>query len=254
MSALEFVVTVLMDGRDVTKWVKSVTIDQENSVDRKFSIAFMGWQEFDENSRFDIYGSYNPAQPFQEIMIRNGTIPPDRYRTVDLGRDKTPLVIAEGYDYVWMSKRKAPRKTIILVPGRKNNEDNIKKAIENFGGPIGRYQVWTGMDRLSTALRKLANAGGIKMKSTIPDYNLAPYVIDPSWSYWMAITELSKIYAPHVYYVRQNNTMVLADRMSEVLHSSNQLILSADVVNAITAKPSINSRVRRVIIRIPEWR
>ena len=255
MSGMDFVVTVLMDGRDVTPWVKSVTVTQENSVDRKFIITFVGWQEFNENSRFDIYGSYNPAEPFQEIMIRNGTIPPDRYRTVDLGTDKTPMVIAEGYDYVWLSKRKAPRKTIIMVPGRRNNEDNVKKAIENYGNkPIGRYQVWTGMARLSTALRKLANAGGIRLKSTIPDYDLAPYVIDPSWSYWTALTELAKPYAPHIYYVRQNNTLVLADRMSEVMHTSNKLVLSADIVKALTAKPTTNSRVRRVIIRIPKWR
>lgn len=254
MSGLDFVITVLVDGGDVTQWVKYVKIDQSSTVDRKFEVAFIGWQEFNENSRFDIYGSYDPANPFQEIIIRNGTIPPDRYRTVDLSTAKVPLVVAVGYDYVWMAKRRAPRKTIILVPHRRNNEDNVKKAIENHGKPIGRYQVWPGMNRLSTAVRRLAWAGGLNVRVTIPDYDIQPKVIDPSLSYWHAIKDLAKPFAPHIYYVRQNNTLVLADRMTEVMNTSNSLTLSADSVKAITAVPSVNSRIRRVILRIPEWR
>lgn len=254
MSRIDFSCTVLMDGRDVTSWVKSVSVSQEDSINRQFTITFAAWDQFNENNRFDIYGSYNPANPFAEVMIRNGVIPIDRYRSVTLGPNKVPHVIGNGYDYVWLIKRRAPKKTIILVPNRRNSQDNVTQAIENFKGPIGRYQVWTSIRTLHKAIRKLSAAGGVNVSVNIPDYPMAPYVIDPSWSYWKAIEKLVEPYAPQTYYVRSSNMLVISDRSSQVMGASNLLTLGADIIGDLQATPVTYRRVRRVIVRIPQWR
>ena len=259
MSQLDFVCTVLMDGRDVSPWVKSVEISTEDKIDRKFTIVFSSWDQFSEANRWDIYGSYNPSQPNQEILIRNGRIPIDRWRSVSVGVGAVPQVIGTGYDYVWLAKRKAPRKTIVMMPDRRDYQANLKKAVNDFqerndGRPIGRYQVWPSMTNLHKALTRLAHAGGIHISIQIPNYDLAPYVVDPKFSYWAAIEELASPFAPNIYYVRQNNTLVIADRQSEVMHSSNKLTLSPKIVADLTAAPIYTRRIRRVIMRIPAWR
>jgi hypothetical protein len=254
MTDMNFVCTVLMDGRDVTSWVKNVKVSQEDSINRKFTITFSSWDQFDDTNRFDIYGSYNPANPFAETLIRNGIIPVDQYRTVRLGPDSVPYVVGEGYDYVWQIRRKSPKKTIIMIPGRKTTDDNVQQAIENFGKPIGRYQVWTYVTSLKGAITRLAHAGGVRVSVQIPNYPMAPFVVDPAYSYWDAIEELASPYAPHIYYVRSTNTLVIADRSSEIMGASNLLTLSAKIVSDLEATPVLYKRVRRVIVRIPPWR
>ena len=254
MTNVNFVCTVLMDGRDVTQWVKNVRVSQEDSINRRFTITFSSWDQFDERNRFDIFGSYNPANPYAEIMIRNGVIPTDRYRTVRLGPGQVPHIVGEGYDYVWLMKRTAPTKTIIMVPSRRNYQDNIQLAIDNYGKPIGRYQVWTGINTLHKAIAKLANAGRVRVSIQIPNYEMAPFVVDPNLSYWGAIEQLAEIYAPHIYYVRATNRLVIADRSSEIMGASNVFNISADIVGDLEATPVLFKRVRRVIVRIPPWR
>jgi len=248
-----------MDGRDVSSWVKSVEISTEDRIDRKFTVVFSSWDQFSDENRWDIYGSFNSAQPSHEILIRNGMIPFDRWRSISLGVGQVPHVIGTGYDYVWLAKRKAPRKTIVMMPDRRDYQANLKKAVNDFqennkGRPIGRYQVWPSMTNLHKAMRRLANAGGLHISIQIPNYDMAPHVIDPKFSYWEAIEDLASPYAPHIYYVRQNNTLVIADRQSEVMHASNTLTLSPKIVANIAAAPIYTRRARRVIIRIPAWR
>lgn len=254
MTNVNFVCTVLMDGRDITPWVRNVSVSQEDSVTRKFSLTFSSWEQFDETSRFDIFGSYVPSNPYAEIMIRNGIIPIDRYRTVRLGPGQVPHVVGEGYDYVWLLKRKAPRKTVIMVPSHSNYRDNIQQAITNFDRPIGQYQVWTGISTLHTAISKLARAGGVRVSVNIPNYDMAAHVIDPQYSYWQAIEDLAEPFAPHIYYVRATNTLVISDRSSEVMGASNLLTLSSKIVGDLEARPVTYRRVRRIIVRIPQWR
>jgi len=254
---MDFVITVYMDKSDVTKWIRSVEITQMDSVNRRFVLKFNAWHSFTPANRWDIFGSYDPVNPRQEILIRNGVIPEDRPRTIsigDAGTAKMPTVTATGYEAVWLAKRKGPRETIIMVPGWRNVIADVTKAIEEYDGEVGTYRVWTGCYSLHRAVQKLARAAGINVSVKIPDYTMVPYVVPPENSYWREITKLTDPYSPHKYYVRSTNTLVIADKEDAIMGAGSKLILTGDVIGPLTARPKMTRRVRRVIASRPPWR
>ena len=253
---MEFGIRVYMDKSDVTNWIRSVTVTQMNSVDRKFVLVFNAWHSFGPSNRWDIFGSYDPANPRQEILIRNGIIPEDRPKTVSVAGVTTPQVptiTAEGYEYVWLAKRKGPRDTIIMVPAWGNVIEDVTKAIEQADAEVGTYRVWPGCYSLHRAVYKLARAAGLRVSIRIPDYDMVPYVVPLKNSYWREIMRLTDPYAPHRYYVRSTNTLVIADKRDAIMGAGNKLTIPGDAINHLVARPTKRRRLRRVIASSPPW-
>lgn len=253
----EFVITVYMDQSDVTKWIRSVDITQLDSVNRRFVLRFNAWNSFDSTNRWDIFGSYDPSNPRDEVLIRNGIIPTDRPRMVAVaGGDEPamPTITAEGFEWVWLAKRKGPRETIIMVPSHGNVIEDVTKAIEEAQREVGTYRVWTGCTTLHTAIHKLARAAGVNVSVRIPNYDLVPYVVPMENSYWQEIERLTDPYVPHRYYARPTNTLVIADKQDQIMGAGNKMILSGDVIQSLQARPKTTKRVRRVIASVPPWR
>ena len=221
---MEVVYTIYMDKSDVTKWVRSVEVAQMDSVNRKFILKFNAWSSFSPANRWDIFGSYDAANPQNEILIRNGVIPDDRPRTVSVAGGATPqmpTITAEGYEAVWLAKRRGPRDTIVMVPARSNITEDVRKAIEQSREEVGTYRVWTGCATLHQAVKKLARAAGLNVSVKIPDYPMVPHVVPKSSSFWREITNLTNPYAPHKYYVRSTNTLVIADKQDAIMGAGN---------------------------------
>ena len=103
---MSYAPTIYMDKRDVTPWILSVAVEQIDSIHRKFTLTFGGWHTFDESNRWDIFESYDPTNPRAECLIRNGVIPADRQRIVRVEKNDVPKITAEGYEYVWLAKRR----------------------------------------------------------------------------------------------------------------------------------------------------
>ena len=242
-----------MDKRDVTRWVQKCDIEQMDSINRKFTLTFSGWHTFDEKNRWDIFESYDNTNPRSEITIRNGVIPEDRTRVVRVNKGEVPQIIAEGYEYIWLAKRRAPRETIILVPSRKNIEQDVGIALKNHNGTVGAFRVWGGVDSMHGAVRKLMAAARIRVQIRIPDYEMTPYVIDPSLSYWGAVEKLTDPYAPVRYYVRSTNTMMIADPTSTFMGSGSVLNIPGDSIESMDVQPQKLRRVRRVLLRKTRW-
>lgn len=249
MTQMDFMVTVYMDRRDVTPWIRAVFINQQDAVSRHFTLDFNTWQEFDESNRWDIFGTYDPTEPRQELLIRSGVIPNDRKRAVNVAAGTVPTVRAEGYEQIWLAKRRGPTKTIIMVPGWSRVNDQVQQAIEEYKDEVGLYRVWNGTYSMHRAVYKLARAAGIRVTITIPDYPLKPYVVPKENSYWKEIMRLTDPYAPHRYYVRSLNRLVIADMQDKIMGAGNKLVLSGDIVDTLNATPVITKRVRRVIIK-----
>jgi hypothetical protein len=247
-----------MDKRDVTPWVKTCAISQVDSIHRKFTLTFSGWHSFSEDNRWDIFETYDPANPRAEVTIRNGIIPEDRTRLVRIAKDSVPSITAEGYEYIWLAKRRAPRETVILVPSTRNVEQDVNIALQNYdknysGQPIGVYRVWPGVRTMHEAVRRLMAAARIRTQIRIPDYKLTPYVVDPTLSYWAAVEQLTDPFAPVRYYVRSTNTMMIADPTATLMGSGSVLNIPAGSVAGVDVRPQRLRRIRRVLMRKTRW-
>lgn len=246
--------TVYMDRRDVTGWVRKVKVAIDNSMHRSFEIRFSSWHSFDATSRWDIYASYTDGTPRQEHVIVQGIIPEDRQRIVKVGREMVPYLVAQGYDYVWLMKRRAPTETIVLVPGTTNVEQDVKLALRNFNGETGVYRTWTGVKTLHDAVNRLARAGGLKVSCRIPNYDMAAFVVDPNLSYWKAIEKLTDPYAPVRYFNRNSNTMIIQDVSQPMMGAGNKLVLGLDTINDMAVQPTGWASARRLILKVPTCR
>jgi hypothetical protein len=250
MTQLDFACTVYMDRRDVSPWIRSVSINQNDAVSRHFVLDFNTWQEFDETNRWDIFGTYDPTEPRQELLIRSGVIPNDRKRAVRVVKGNVPNVSAEGYEQIWLAKRRGPTKTIIMVPGWSRVNDQVQAAIEEYDGEVGLYRVWNGTYSMHRAVYKLANAAGIRVTITIPDYPLKPYVVPKENSYWQEIMRLTDPYAPHRYYARSLNRLVIADIQDKIMGAGSKLVVPGKIIDKLNATPVYTKRVRRVIVKV----
>lgn len=245
-------VRVYMDTRDVTPWVRSVSWEQMDAINRRFTIEFTAWHSFDETNRWDIFETANEADPRAEVVIRNGIVPPDRQRFISVSKDSPPSITAVGYEYIWLAKRRAPNETVILVPSTNNVEADVSKALSNYRGEwVGTYRVWSGVTRLSTAVKRLAAAARIRTSFRIPDYDFEPYVLDPSMSYFDAIVALTDPFQPVRYYVRTTNTIVIADPAAQIMEVGSTLNIPAKVIQSFQVRPQLLRRIRRVHMRTP---
>ena len=225
-------------------------INQQDAVSRHFALEFNTWHEFDETNRWDIFGTYDPAEPRQEILIRQGIIPNDRKRAVNVTKGQVPKVTAEGYESVWLAKRRGPTKTIIFVPIWHRYAEDVAKAIEEFKGDVGLYRVWNGTPTMHRCVYKLARAAGVKVTITTPDYPIKAYVVDPQSSYWQEIMRLTNPFAPHRYYLRNQNRLVIADKQDKIMGAQNKLVIPGDIVDKLSATPVITKRVRRILVKV----
>lgn len=250
----DYQITVYMDRRDITPWVQHCSVEINNSSHRSFSLNLKAWHSYDWTNRWDIYASFDGTNPRAELLISQGVVPPDRQRIVHIGKGQVPYLVVQGYDWVWLTKRKAPPETIILVPGNNNVEADVQLAIANHGKPIGEYRVWRGIDTLHTACRRLATAAGIRVAMNMPNYDFAAWVVPPELSYWKAIEKLTNPYAPVRYFNRWNSTLVVQDQAMPIMGAGNRLVLGEEVFKVMDVQPTGWTTPRRVMLRVPPWR
>ena len=132
--------------------------------------------------------------------------------------------------------------------------EDVTKAIEEAGEEVGAYRVWTGCYSLHRMIYKLARAAGVRVSVKIPDYPMVAYAVPKDLSYWKEIERLTDPYAPHRYYVRSTNTLVIADKQDQIMGAANKMTISDDIVESLRAIPRTTKRVRRVIASRPPWR
>lgn len=247
---MEFALTVFMDRRDVTPWITSCKVEIADSAHRSFELRFSAWHSFDSTNRWDIYGTFDSSEPRQEALILQGIIPPDRQRIVRVGKGQVPYLVAQGYDWVWMAKRKAATETIIMVPGYTNVENDVRGAIDAYSGTVGEYRVWRGVATLHTAITRLGKAAGIRTSVRIPDYSFSPWVVPPELSYWKAIEKLTDPYAPVRYFARWTNTLVIQDPAMPIMGAGNKLTIGAEGIAAMDVQPLGRISTRRVLLKV----
>lgn len=240
--------TVYMDRRDVTEYVSSLSITQNASTYyREFELTLKGWQFASPTASWDIYGTRNPAEPRQALLIRNGTVPPDRQGTVTID-GTVPSLTLTGYDWAWMAQRRQPKTTVILAPTAQEARKEAMKEEKYDKAQLGRW-TWVPAMTMHQAVQALAALAGFFVEMRMPDYSLTVFVVDPGKSYWDAIIELLAPYVPRIYFRRTENRVLIADCAVQWLGIGSKLLLGEANVKSITAASTRFKYVRRVLLR-----
>jgi len=256
--AVTFVWRVEMDGRDITPWCRSAQWGQpDRFLEQEFEITTNAWHLFDDIARYNIFASYNPADPYAECVVRNGWVLPDRRRSVSIGKTAVPTVTIKGKSACSLAFRKTPAQTIVMVPDPIGdaNVNRAREVLAAHAGDVGAWRVWGGIARVDQAVHNLLNAAGLRMSWSLPVYPMAPYIVPPTQSYWDAVLSLIEPWKPEVYFNEFDSTVWITDRVSRV-YGRQQLTIRGDVlpIESISAVPVRGAAVRRCIVRVPTWR
>lgn len=258
--------TVFMNQRDVTSWISSLEVRQpRGAIYRQFDLAFAGWnaiEGYETGARWDIFASHDENDPQAEIVVRAGVVPPDRERHVVVARGRVPTLTVRGYDNVWLMQRRRPNDTIVAVPDSGIVADQVgefeivrrstaEDAIAKHNGPVGRYRVWQYMRRLRNLVERLGAAAGVRIDYRLPDHELSSTIIPATSSYWEAIRDLVKPWAPDFYFRRSLNTLTILDPESPRYVLGRRLDLSTKNVERLDSRAVTTNRIRRVIVRFP---
>ena len=247
---MKLTITAHMDGRDVTPWLVEASVEQpRRTLYRQADLTFAGWSNIIDGARWDIFASYDPAEPYAETILAAGQVPPDRVRRVRVGAGELPRVTLTVYDHVWLAQRRTPTETLVLVPDE--GGESAAAALEDYPGPVGAYRVLAGVRTLHDAVRRLAHLAGFRVQILLPNADMAPLVVDPSSSLWEAIVELLTPWSPRTRYDRHNNTLIFSDPLGAAYAAGRTLTIPADGVRSIDGWPTRYARTRRVIVRVP---
>lgn len=251
--------TVEMDNRDITPYLRRVKIELLEDGFRAFELRFTGWHNFTTDNTFDIYETYDGAEPYQFCTIRQGRLSPDSSRMISVDPNAPPYIVANGRESVWFARRKRPRDTVVLVPNTQDVQTAVDTALADYrhknpGRPVGTVRVWRGVNTLERAVQKLMRAAGMNVSYRIPDHPMVPYVLDPTISYWTAVERLTNPWAPVRYYQRWTNTWVIQDATMPLMGDGPPLNIPASDVRNVKAIPRVRSMPSRILLRMAPWR
>jgi hypothetical protein len=245
--------TVYMDQRDVTPWVDALEVLQERrQLYRQARIAFRGWFPIALTGKWDIYGSTDPAVPRSSLLLRRGIIAPDQQGTVNVRRTDVTNCAVTIYDWAWVAQRITPCATIVAA-ATVNEAIKAVAAAGQQAWPVGRWQ-YLPAKTMHDAVRGLAQMAGFTVELHLPNYELAPTVVDPRRSIWEAIWSLVEPFRPEAFFRRERNALVIADGLDVFLGIGGRLQLTEQSIISGSFTPQMFRHLRRVIVRIPPWR
>lgn len=256
MSAITpIVVTVYMGQRDITKWCRSVTWSQPDQyLEQTWSVTTHAWHLFDPAARYDIYASYDPDNPRDTCVIRQGYVVQDQRQRVNVTRGEQPLVTVDGKSYSSISFRRCPQETIVMLPCPDGDArySLAQRVLKQYDGPVGRLRVWSNCWDLHRDVVYLAHAASFSAIYHGPNIPMQPVVVPPQLTYWEAILQLIEPFALEVYYTEWFNTLWFIDPVSR-RYGLQSISIPGSLIEQIDAVPVLRRRPRRVIVRVPAW-
>lgn len=250
--------TVYMNQRDVTPWVRAIALSQQpNSYYRSAKVTFAGWNVLEDSALWDIFGTYDPANPRSEILLYHGGTPAEQPATVTVEPGVVPLVEVTINDWAWFAQRITPADTLVIAPTLDQATMTVER--DSPGAQPTRYQVpvgswrWLKAGRFKEAVQALANLGGFNITVNTPDYRLQPYTVPPQKSIWQAIYDLAAPYAPEVLFRRTECRVILADQLQRFQGVGSRLELPVEAIEKLVATPKVVDYTRRVLLQVPPW-
>jgi len=253
---VDFRFAVYMNKRDLSPWVKSVSVEvSPDVVETKATVDFTGWSDVVAGATWDVFGSYSPtAVPRAEPLITDGVVPQDRTERVQIRKGSAPTFRVVVYSRAWEVQRRRPRRTIVLVPAVGPDAiASARTALANYDGPVGSVSHWVGVRTMRAAVNKLARSAGVNADVRLPDYPLAPMVVGPHETYWSAIASLVNPFRPQVNFDESTNTLQITDPTGPLMGAESPIALPADILEDLSIRPSNRRRPARVIVVVPRW-
>ena len=259
--------TVYMDRRDITPWVKSLTVSQpRKTLWRTFDITLFGWAAVNAGSTFDIYIGTSSSSTRQECVISNGLLPPEKPPQVRFSSDGNVIATVSGYDYVWKTANRRPRSTLVLTdrPGGMS----VERALEAYrangplsgytqktprGYPVGRTGIIYGVNTMHDAVEKLARMAGCDAAVLLPNYSTQPIVVPPTQSYWDVIRNLVAPYKPVTAYNRFSNMLIFSESINLMTGSFRGIEITEKAIRSVGAYTITPAMPRRIILRVNRW-
>jgi hypothetical protein len=244
-----------MDQRDITPWCRSVKWAQPTGfLEQNWSVTTHAWHLFDVNARYDIYASYDPADPRDTCVIRQGYILPDQRLRVNISRRDQPLITIEGKSYSSHSFRVTPRETLVLVPAPAGTSGMAmaERVLAKYDGPIGRVRVLSNAWDLRRDVIMLGHRACFSVIFHGPNIPMQPVIVPAQLTYWQAILQLIEPYALEVSYSEWFNTLYFIDPVSRP-YGRDRISIPGSLLTSLTAAPKFRAHPRRVIVRVPPW-
>lgn len=246
-------VQVLVDGRDYTAWVESVSVRQApRTYYREWSVTFRGLPD-----PVAVTAEVDILLGGQTVMV-DGCLSPDRPPTLVMD-GTVPVLSCHGYDWAWRAQRMTPRSTLVLAPSRTLARGAVEASKLTLGvlgfhedAVVGRWE-WVQAHTCREAVLALGTRAGLTVDYQLPDYTLAPVILDAQSTIWESMYSLIKCYTPEVYWRRERRALLLTDPLVRRLSGIGSLHLTTSAVQAVEALPTRRARVRRVIVRVPEF-
>jgi len=252
---VELTVTVYMDQRDITPWCRTITWEQPDQfLEQNWSVTTQAWHLFDPNARYDIYASYDSANPRDTCVIRQGYVLQDQRMSVDIARDKMPFITVQGKSFMSRSFRMTPKETLVLVPAAigPSTTAMAKRVLDKYDEPVGRVRMLGNMWDLKRVIIKLGKRAGFSVIYHGPNIPMQPVVVPPGLTYWEAILQLIDPYALEVTYSEWFNTLYFIDPLSRPF-GRRPMTIPATSISNINAIPKFKAHPRRIIVKVPPW-
>lgn len=232
-------VQILVDGLDLTRWCTSVSVTQApRTYYRSWSATFRGLPvAITAASVVDI------LLGGQTVMV-DGCLSPDAVPTVSLD-GTVPTLVCTGFDWAWRMQRIAPRSTLVLAPSRQM----ARQAAELSEFAVGRWE-WVAVHTAREACQTLGTRAGLTVDYCLPDYTLAPTVLDPRATLWDSLYGLVECFKPEVFWRRERRALILADPLANVLSGIGSLSLPASAVVSAEVKPTQRITMRRLLMTV----
>jgi len=245
--------TVYMNKRDITKWVTRVAVEQApHTLYRQATVVLAGWYAIELAKRWDIYASTDLAVPRSSLLLSGAVVPPDR-RPETVVAGGVPITTVTLYDWAWLAQRRTPRQTLVIAPKRELAVAEVERYLAEEDGPVGRYQIIEA-PTMHAAVAALAVQAGFHVDLRIPDYAMAPLVVDPKQSLWKTIYSLVEPFQPQVFFRHNTAKVAIVDRIGRAVGVGPTLSLSATAIEALSASSLPYRNTRRVLIQVPRWR
>lgn len=250
-----FRTAIFMNGSEVTKFCSNVECEQTEQVWRRFTLDFRAWHFLQPRARWNIYMSYETSRTQGYGFIFNGIVPDNSNARITVPMGKPLTFSVTGYDFIWNAHQRSPRLTQVFVPSVAGaSVRDATKALENFEGKPGRYDIVPRIRTMHDAVRKLGRLAGVTIQLDMPNYPWAPYVFPPGDSFFSAIGRLVNPYAPHASYSRWRNQLILSDSPSYFMGSGTRMEIPAALMDVVDASALIRQRPSRIRLEIPKWR
>lgn len=242
-------VTVLIDGRDYSEWVESVSVKQsKRTYYRTFSVVLRGaYDSIGTDSIVDITYMGVP-------QIVDGIVSPDAPPTILMDHDpqadslRVPSLLINGFDWAWKAQRKVPARTLVLAP----NRHMARVLVESSRSVVGRWQ-FVQAHNTEVAVRALGRLAGLRVEYLLPSFTIPPTILDPRATLWDGIQNLVKALSPEFLWRRERKALLIADAKALRMAGMGTVNLAASAIVRAEVRAFPRARVRRIILVTPDF-